>query len=133
MTAKEYLSQIRVIDEAIKSKSKQLKSLADSLLLIPSQDISSERVQTSAKLDASFTKNVETITELEKEIIELNAQMSKIIDKIYSLDDLLQIKVLCKHYVDGKNLRRVSDELEYSYDWIKKIHAKALGNIEQIL
>lgn len=133
MTAKEYLSQIRVIDEAIKSKSKQLKSLADSLLLIPSQDISSERVQTSAKLDASFTKNVETITELESQIIELNAQMSKIIDKIYSLDDLLQIKVLCKHYVDGKNLRRVSDELEYTYDWVKKIHAKALGNIEQIL
>lgn len=133
MTAKEYLSQIRVIDEAIKSKSKQLKSLADSLLLIPSQDISSERVQTSAKLDASFTKNVETITELEKEIIELNAQMSKIIDKIYSLDDLLQIKVLCKHYVDGKNLRRVSDELEYSYEWVRKAHLKALGNIEQIL
>lgn len=133
MTAKEYLSQIRVIDEAIKSKSKQLKSLADSLLLIQSQDISSERVQTSAKLDASFTKNVETITELESQIIELNAQMSKIIDKIYSLDDLLQIKVLCKHYVDGKNLRRVSDELEYTYDWVKKIHAKALGNIEQIL
>lgn len=133
MTAKEYLSQIRVIDEAIKSKSKQLKSLADSLLLIPSQDISSERVQTSAKLDASFTKNVETITELESQIIELNAQMSKIIDKIYSLDDLLQIKVLCKHYVDGKNLRRVSDELEYSYEWVRKAHLKALGNIEQIL
>jgi hypothetical protein len=133
LTAKEYLSQIRVIDEAIKSKSKQLKSLADSLLLIQSQDISSERVQTSAKLDASFTKNVETITELESQIIELNAQMSKIIDKIYSLDDLLQIKVLCKHYVDGKNLRRVSDELEYSYEWVRKAHLKALGNIEQIL
>lgn len=130
MTAKEYLSQIRVIDEAIKSKSKQLKSLADSLLLISSQDISSERVQTSAKLDASFTKNVETITELESQIIELNAQMSKIIDKIYSLDDLLQIKVLCKHYVDGKNLRRVSDELEYSYEWVREVHAKALRNIE---
>ena len=122
-----------MIDEAIKSKSKQLKSLADSLLLIQSQDISSERVQTSAKLDASFTKNVETITELESQIIELNAQMSKIIDKIYSLDDLLQIKVLCKHYVDGKNLRRVSDELEYSYEWVRKAHLKALGNIEQIL
>lgn len=119
-----------MIDEAIKSKSKQLKSLADSLLLIPSQDISSERVQTSAKLDASFTKNVETITELESQIIELNAQMSKIIDKIYSLDDLLQIKVLCKHYVDGKNLRRVSDELEYSYEWVREVHAKALRNIE---
>lgn len=130
MTAKEYLSQIRVIDEAIKSKSKQLKSLVDSLLLIQSQDISSERVQTSAKLDASFTKNVETITELESQIIELNAQMSKIIDKIYSLDDLLQIKVLCKHYVDGKNLRRVSDELEYSYEWVREVHAKALRNIE---
>lgn len=130
MTAKEYLSQIRVIDEAIKSKSKQLKSLADSLLLIQSQDISSERVQTSAKLDASFTKNVETITELESQIIELNAQMSKIIDKIYSLDDLLQIKVLCKRYIDGKNLRRVSDELEYSYEWVREVHAKALRNIE---
>lgn len=117
----------------IKNKSKQLKNLADSLLLLPSQDLSSERVQTSAKLDASFTKSVETITELEKEIIELNEQMSVIIDKIYSLDDLLQIKVLCRHYIQGENLRRVSDELEYSYEWVRKAHLKALGNIEQIL
>ena len=130
MNAKEYLSQIRKIDEMIKNKSKQLKNLADSLLLIPSQDLASERVQTSTKLDASFTKNVETITELEREIIELNEQMSVIIDKIYSLDDLLQIKVLCKHYIQGENLRRVSDELEYSYDWIREVHIKALKNIE---
>ena len=128
MTAKEYLSRIKKLEGLIKDKSKSLRKLKENLLLIPSTG-TDEKVQTSTNPKAFYEVTVENIAELETEIINLNREKNEIIGKIYSLDNLLYVKVLSSKYINGLSLNDIADALSYSYEHIRRVHSKALNEI----
>nr|DAY01761.1 MAG TPA: Protein of unknown function (DUF722) [Caudoviricetes sp.] len=133
MTAKQYLSRIEKLDMLIESKKDELNSFRDTLPALPSQNLSEERVQTSPQKDASFTRSIERVMEMETAIDKYRDERQEIIDNIYSLSSISYIKVLSQKYIYHKSLRMVSKELEYSYDWVMKSHKADLSEIEKLI
>ena len=133
MTAKQYLSRIEKLDMLIESKKDELNSFRDTLPDLPSQNLSEERVQTSPQKDASFTRSIERVMEMEAAIDKYRDERQDIIDNIYSLSSTSYIKVLSRKYIYHKSLRMVSKELEYSYDWVMKSHKAGLSEIEKLI
>ena len=133
MTAKQYLSRIEKLDMLIENKKDELNSFRDTLPALPSQNLSEERVQTSPQKDASFTRSIERVMEMETAIDKYRDERQEIIDNIYSLSIISYIKVLSRKYIYHKSLRMVSKELEYSYDWVMKSHKAGLSEIEKLI
>jgi len=133
MTAKQYLSRIEKLDMLIESKKDELNSFRDTLPALPSQNPSEERVQTSPPKDASFTRSIERVMEMEERIDNLRIERDKIVDRIYSLDDLAQIKVLCKRYIEYKKLGEIAKELKYSSPHIKRVYNSALLHFSELI
>nr|DAQ56848.1 MAG TPA: Protein of unknown function (DUF1492) [Caudoviricetes sp.] len=133
MTAKQYLSRIEKLDMLIESKKDELNSFRDTLPFLPSQNLSEERVQASPQKDASFTRSIERVMEMEAAIDKYRDERQEIIDNIYSLSSTSYIKVLSRKYIYHKSLRMVSKELEYSYDWVMKSHKAGLSEIEKLI
>lgn len=133
MTAKQYLSRIEKLDMLIESKKDELNSFRDTLPALPSQNLSEERVQTSPQKDASFTRSIERVMEMEAAIDKYRDERQEIIDNIYDLSSISSIKVLSQKYIYHKSLRMVSKELEYSYDWVMKSHKAGLLEIEKLI
>ena len=133
MPAQQYLSRIEKLDMLIESKKDELNSFRDTLPVLPSQNLSEERVQTSPQKDASFTRSIERVMEMEAAIDKYRDERQEIIDNIYSLSSISYIKVLSRKYIYHKSLRMVSKELEYSYDWVMKSHKAGLSEIEKLI
>ena len=117
----------------IESKKDELNSFRDTLPALPSQNLSEERVQTSPQKDASFTRSIERVMEMEATIDKYRDERDRIISKIYKLDKLLQIKILYKRYVRYESLNSISKELKYSYGAIKNTHRRALSEMSKLI
>ena len=55
----------------------------------------------------------------------------KIINQIHELDDTKHQDVLYLFYVDGKNLKKTSQTMSFSYDYVKELHLAALNSFEE--
>lgn len=135
MTAKEYLQQIRKIEVCINQKMRELSSLQNNLIGIKGIDYSKERVQSGGYIsEAGYAGQVNKFIDMQ---IQLDVDINNLIDEKYEITKMIQsldgskhIELLIKVYVDGKSLRVISQEMKYSYHYIKNLHSKALRNFE---
>lgn len=129
MKAKEYLQQVQKLDVMINQKIAEKSELRkfDGVLGI---DYSGNKVQSSPKGDAPFTKSVERIIDLEKEIDDMIDQYvnfkDQIINEIQSLSNVTYIEILYKRYIKYKRLEVIAVELGYSYQYVRVMHGYAL-------
>jgi len=133
--AKEYLQQLPVLDMKINLKLKELEALKVKLIGVGGVDYSNDRVQTSPQNAANFTEILHNIECLENEInTDIDKLVNKrhcIINQINELQNVQYIEILYKRYVEYKDLKKIAKEMEYTYDYIRKIHVKALQNFEK--
>ena len=127
MTPKEYLSQIKYIDDLITSKLESIADLRASVTNITSR-LQDDRVQTSGKVD--FTDTINKIVDMEREV---NGYVDQLVDlklnverEINQLSDNMHVIILTNCYVLNKTLRDVADDFYYSYSHIKTMHGQAL-------
>lgn len=135
MTAEFFLKQIERADRAINNKLSEiykLRQLATSIAV----PIDREVVQTSGVSDR-VGNIVAKIIDLEKEVnllvdeyINIRQSCIKVIEL---LQDPLQYSVIHKHYVQYKTFAEIANEEHYTYQWILKVHSRALDNITKIL
>jgi DNA-directed RNA polymerase specialized sigma subunit len=134
-TAKEYLSQLYRLDNLISIKQLELESLK-SISTSISVNSDSERVQTSTKQDK--------IGEIVAKILDLNNEINNDIDKLVDLKkEIMNLidKVLCDdlrcilylRYFQFKTWEKIAVEMNYSYQWIHKLHSKALNEVDRLL
>lgn len=134
MTAKQYLSQIEILDRRIQNKLSeeyQLRSLATNV----SVSNNSERVQTSGSGDRIgniVAKIVDVQSETEKLVDEYLKQRSDIIQTIEDIEALNCYELLFKKYVEYKTLNDISEEMGYSLQHIKRLHGQALEEVRKI-
>lgn len=134
MKPKEYLQQIQKLDVMINQKTAEKSELRkfDGVLGI---DYSGDKVQSSPKGDAPFTKSVERIIDLEKEIDDMIDQYvnfkDQIINEIQSLSNVTYIEILYKRYIKYKRLEVIAVELGYSYQYVRVMHGYALQEFEK--
>jgi len=134
MKTKEYLQQLQKLDIIINQKLQELYELKK-LQDIKAIDYTKEKVQSSRQNGANFETILIKIIDMENEIndeIDSFIDMKHcIINQIQLLENCIFVKLLCKRYVEYKSFEQIAVEMGYTYDYIRKIHIKALRNFEK--
>lgn len=126
--AKEYLLQIKYLTNNIKDQEQYIQRLRDTMGIL-GISYERERVQSSPEVDR-FAHVFAQIEEQEKvlESLKVNLIETKvnIINMIHELENEKHRKVLNLHYVDLKSLKKASNIMCFSYDYVKELHLEAL-------
>jgi hypothetical protein len=135
MTAKEYLSRLHLIDVCINQKIRELDDLRASTLRVGGVDYSGFKVVTSPKSEAAFARNVERAVlldeEINREIDEFAEEKHRIINEIHQLSNPLYVELLYKRYVEFKRLEVIAVDMNYTYEYVRKMHGRALQSFER--
>lgn len=134
LSAKQYLSQLEIIDTKIQQKIEELEQLKQLMYSTGGIDYGKERVQTS-KLGDALQKKVCNVVNMNEEI---NKEIDEFIDikhkmtlEIQSLSESNYIKILFKVYVQFKTLKDAAAEIGISYQYARNVHNKALAAFEE--
>lgn len=129
MTAKEYLSQVRRLRHLVKREQDQIAELRAMAESVGALRYDRDVVQSSPSNDA-MPNCLIRITEAEararqklEEYFDLTAT---VISQLNQITPGLYSDVLYMRYIEGKNLFRIADELNYDYNYIRKVHGWAL-------
>lgn len=130
MTAKEYLSQARVLDMLINSKQAELYKLKLMSTSISSPQIS-DKVQSNGQNVAM--KIIDKIVDLQNEInteidnlIDLKIEIRNVIEQI---PNLIERVVLIERYINCKSWEEISDIIHYEERNTHYLHGKALQHL----
>ena len=130
MSPKEYLSQIKRLRVRIESMCSEKDELRRNMSVLSGIDYSQDRVQVSPDPGATFERTVDKIEAMEQEIDRKISEYvdlrRKIIGQIDALPDAEYSELLYKHYAEFKSLAKISGEIHYCYEWLRKMHGKAL-------
>ena len=136
MTAKEYLSGLRLLNIKIKHKLQEAEELRSLAFGTASLNSDSERVQTSPSGDGRQIILVNRYVDLEAEIQALVdkyvVMKDEIINRIHQLEDARYVEVLFKRYVEGKTMRQIAEEMDYEYTSIYKIRKRAIAELDKL-
>ena len=127
MTTKEYLLQVKYLDEKIQANKEALEALRDKLTDITSK-LDEVKVQSSnqANFDETLADVIDTESELTRDMCKYINLKYKILSEINAMDDNTLSVILFKRYILGKSLNQIAKELNYSYDHLRHLHLKAL-------
>ena len=132
MNGKEYLEQIRNLDDKINNKILEKESLFTMVTHI-TPTLSDMKVQTSHTQDKNgdlIAKMVDLEEEINHYIDEFVDLKCKIISQLESLTDNRYYNLLHKRYVQYKKLKQIADEMGYSEEYVRELHCDALKAFE---
>ena len=128
---KEYLKSYRKIGRELRSLSEEIRQLRDAWVLpsivadgLPKSNGGSDLSGYAARLDELEHKLREKVAELYKRQTEIEANIS-------AMKDANERTVLRNYYLCGMTWERVAVEMGYSWQYIHKIHGRALQNFER--
>lgn len=126
-TPKDYLSQIKDLDNLITTNLESISTLKARLY---STSVELKADKTSGGSSFDFTEIIAKIDgierEVDREVDRLIALRKSIEDEIKTLDSNIQVLVLINFYVIGKSLIDISTEYNYGPSYIKHVHGWAL-------
>ena len=126
--AKEYFAQIRKTDRLIHRLDSTIATLRSSLTSTGSQ-LKQDKVQTSGPKN-SLEETICKIDELERtinaRIDELVSMKQEAFTMINRIPDLDQQNILIGRYIQLKKWEDISEELNYSMQWVFELHGKGL-------
>lgn len=133
MTAKEYLRQLKYLDNRINAKlleREQIRTMAEKTTASLS-----EKVQTSSgiKMDDVVVRLVELEELINKDIDKLVYLKEEAGDKINRISNDKYKIVLSMYYLSNKTFEEVAELTEMSFRWVHKLHGRALKEFEKIL
>lgn len=127
ITAKQYLKELKRLDTSIQSKMQEKKDLYSGTVGAIRTD--KEQMQASGSNDM-IPNLIERMAALEQEINREIAvfvdRKHEIIAQINMLANETYVSLLLKRYVEYKQLEEIAAEMGYTYDYIKKLHWRAL-------
>lgn len=134
MTAREYLSRIEGIEIKIKQKTEERQELLERTTSVTTT-FGFDKVQTSPQHD-KMADFVEKAADMEGEIALMVAALwderNKIVNQIHELNTPLHITVLYEKYVQHKDLNQIAEESNYSYQYMRELHCKALKEFANV-
>lgn len=121
MDAKEFLKRVRKIDILIENKHKEIDKLKRLYLINKS----------CGNKEATEIENYECdLTNQIYWLIETKQEIQSIIDQIKEAE---LIDILYKRYFDYKSWETIASELFVTFQWVHKLHSKALKEVQMIL
>ena len=139
MTAKEYLSQLGVLDQKIKHKKQELREAKGDRGIHAKKDGSEvENVQTSFgstqgnQTEAQALRVVSLEEDIEDRIIQYMELKHRLIDEIHDINDSLFIDILYRRYVrNERNFTQIACDMGYTYKYVINKHGEALMAFER--
>lgn len=138
MTTKEYLSQLKNIDNRIKDLLKEADRWFDIATSNGSIDYAQDKVQTSPNPDrigdlvGKVVDYQERCKRLANEKIELKHKITEQIRGIHGIEGELYYNLLYGYYVDRKDFNKLAVENGYSYRQIRNKYNKALDEFKKM-
>lgn len=135
MNAKEYLNRISRLNCEIKRKQQRCRTLRD-VAMNTSVKHSGESVQQSREknpIEKILTKVIDLERQVEKDealLVDLKAEVWEQLDR---LEDEIQKRILWLRYSERKTWKMISKDICFSERYIRKLHAKALVKLEEVL
>lgn len=135
MTAKTYLSQIRVADIRIQDGLDDLKQ----------EKAKATKVTAAMEGEmVSGSKSPDKLTDAVAKIIELQEQINRDVDKyvdikkeatmlLAQVENPTHYKILNSRYVLYKTWEQIACELDFTYQWVCQLHGVALLEFEKIM
>ena len=135
ITAKEYLNQVRNLETKMKILKEEIDTLRE-LVVSTGAVQQEERVMSSGAQD----RMAETICKINEKEEEWNNLMrefaltrAEVIISIQKLNNSDYEQILYKRYCQGKKWEEIALDMNYSYQWVCKLHGRALLEIEKII
>lgn len=133
MTAKQYLKRLGSLQLNIEKLTAEIAARR-ARLENPSLKISSDRVQSSVGGD-KFADAIAALVDMEREqqqkVLQYEAERSRAVELILSMENERQARLLYDHYVEGKPLKALAREYAYNYHWLCHLHGQALRSFEK--
>lgn len=126
--AKDYFSQIRKTDRLIQRLTDTVNTLRSSLTS-QSYELKPDKVQTSGPkntLEETITKIIDLEAKINARIDELVSMKQEAFTMINRIPDLDQQNILIGRYIQLKKWEDISEELNYSMQWVFELHGKGL-------
>ena len=128
--AKRYLQTLYRYEQRIARLNDEKKSLYHSYGL-GSVDYGKDRVRVSPESDASFTRIVEKIADVEIKIDQLIDERETIIGQLEGLDNETFKQLLYLRYVKYERFEKIATSMNYTYQWVRRLHGFALEEFER--
>lgn len=134
MNAKQYLSQITILDSKIDQRIRQAEDIKRKAFLISAVDTTKDRVQSSQSGSTLkyIEKYVDMMAKIDKLIDEYVDLKDKIIGEIHQLNDQRYIDVLYFRYVEGMLFADIGNKMGYGERHIWRLHCAALRAFEKM-
>ena len=130
MTKKEFLNQYRNAEREIAIKLDEivwLRAMATKVTQVLTPD------KVKGGMENRREESIAKIVDMEKEIGASIDNLKKIREQvecaINAIPDANQRDVLRLRYLNGKTWEQIAVQLEFSYQWVCKLHGRALQNI----
>lgn len=132
MTAKEYLSKLRIYEQSANNKQKQYELIRKSIRYLESIRRDEEELGTMPQ--GTLSDSIAKLKDSEKEVV---AEIERYIDlyndgveKINSLSRPEYVEILTRRYLENDHIKRklewIAVDLQFSYDRIRHMHTEAL-------
>lgn len=134
MKAKEYLGQVMLLNEKINQKQLQYDELIQTATSTGAIRYDKERVHTSIsgdKMGNIVSKYIDLQNGINHDMDHLIDLRNKIINEIQALSNVKFIKILFMRYIQNKRLEEIAVELNYSYQYVRKLHGYALQSFTE--
>ena len=135
MTAKEYLNQVRNLESKMKILKEEIDTLRE-MVVSTGAIQQGERVLSSGTQD----KTAETICKINEKECEWNDLMrefalarANVIINIQKLNNPEYEQILYKRYCQSKKWEEIALEMNYTYQWVCKLHGRALLELDKVL
>lgn len=140
MTVKEYLSQVKDLEEDIIDQKHYIETLRESLTSIGGMGLSPDKVQTSGADKDKFATVIAKVVDAEEKLKRMEEKLCllkvQIAEQIHQMDDLQFKKLLNLRYLEWKQfgtIRLVALEMGYSVDHTKRLHKYAIDAFGEML
>lgn len=134
MNAKQYLRQVRRLDNIVNAKLQQVEMLR-AMTTRMTANLTTDKVQESNIPDKISTL-ICKIVDLEKEIIndvdkliDLKAEIMRKIDSIQNDNYRL---LLTLRYLNFKSWEQIAVEMGFTFQWVHELHKRALIEFEKV-
>lgn len=132
--AKQYLMQIRWIDDDIKREEEEIRRLTAIAEGIKAITYDRDKVQSSGgsdKMTDAVIKIMEFKDRMTADSLRLIELRTTIRQQIAELPDPVHKQILFRYYFDAQRFEKIAADLGYSYQYIINAHGRALQAFEK--
>ncbi len=132
MQSKDYLNQIRYINQEIQSRTEERNNLRSAVMLKTSS-FQTDKVQSSSTLhfDDKYMKFIEVSEEINHKIDKLIDLKMTVSNQIDLLDKPEHRILLRLRYIDLKNFEEIAVKMNYDIRQVTRLHGNALQEFEK--